>query len=240
MTTAAAAAKDDTNAAAADAAAKTAADAAAAAAATKTPEQLAAEKVTADAAAAAATEAATKKAADDAAAAAAEAAKNQPPAKYELKRPDGADYFLDDASLQKFEAKARAKGWTNAQAQAALDEGAGEVMAQGSAWRTETQADPVWGGEKLIETQRLANLALDKIAPKDDPLAQRFRALMTRSDAFNELSVVATLARLGKLMAEDTPIVGGGGRPKPADSKDPSRLYDHPTSVALTAESAKP
>jgi hypothetical protein len=235
MTTAAAA---QPNSDAAAAAAAAAAPAAAAAAPAAAPDAAAAAAAAAAAPPDAA--AAAKKTADDAAAAAAaDAAKNQPPAKYELAKPAGSEYFLDDAALTQFETKARAKGWTNEQAQAALDEGAGEAMTLSSAWKAETEADPVWGGEKLGETQRLANLALDKVAPKGDPIGDRFRALMLKGAAFNELSVVATLAKLGKLMAEDTPIVGSGGRKPAGDSKDPANLYDHPTSRALDKESSK-
>jgi len=223
-----------------DAAAEAAA--AAAAAASKTPEQIAQETKAADDAAKAATDAAAKKATDDAAAKAAadaEAAKSKPPAKYEFKKPDGSDYFLTDTTLKEFEARARAKGWNQEQAQAVLEEESGLVMARSNAWRTETEADPTWGGEKLAETQRLANLALDKFAPKDDPIGARFRALMLQGAAFNELSVVVSLARLGKMMAEDTPIVGGAGAAKKGDGKNPSTLYDHPTSIALNTESTK-
>jgi hypothetical protein len=234
MTTAAAG-QGNTDAAAAEAAA------AAAAAASKTPEQVAQETKAAEDAKAA-TDAAAKKAADDAAAKAAadaEAAKSKPPAKYEFKKPDGSDYFLTDTAIKEFEARARAKGWNQEQAQAVLEEESGLVMARSNAWRAETEADPTWGGEKLAETRRLADLALDKVAPKDDPIGARFRALMLQGAAFNELSVVATLARLGKMMAEDTPLVGGAGAAKKGDGKNPSTLYDHPTSIALNAESTK-
>lgn len=229
MTTAAAAQANPDAAAAPDAAAKAAADAAAAAAA----------KPAADDAAAAAAAAAAKKTADDAAAAAAAAA-NKPPEKYDLKRPDGSDDFLDDGIVANFEKRARAKGWSNEVAQAEFNEEVGSQIARSQAWRLETESDPTWGGDKLAETQRLANLALDKLAPKGDPIGDRFRALMLRGAAFNELSVIATLARAGQGMAEDRPIVGSAGAgPKGKTGKAAAdQFYDHPSSQALAKETS--
>jgi len=175
---------------------KAATDTAAAAEKGKTPEQLAAEKTTADEAAAAA------------AADAARQATATAPEKYELTLPDGD--WLDASDLTAFEAQARAKGLTNEEAQAAIEEHADQVAARSQAFRAVTEKDPTYGGANLKESTRLANLALDHIAPKGDPLGDEFRRDIAKTGYNNKLSVLAALVRVGKLMAEDSPPGGGG------------------------------
>lgn len=236
MTTAAAA-QANPDAAAADAAAAAAATAAAAAAASKTPEQIAAEKTAADAAAAkTAADAATAETARLEAEAAAK--KLKAPEKYELAVPNGRELLVSESDLKAIEGKARAKGLTNDDAQALLEEIADDRAAVSAAFRAETEADPTWGGEKLPETQRLANLALDRIWPKDSAQGAFVRELLITNGYANNLAIVSGLARLGKQMAEDTPIVGGGRRAGEDPKSDGvSKLYDHPTSKAVDAES---
>jgi hypothetical protein len=217
-----------------DAAAATAAAAAAAAATAQTPEQIAAaEKTAADAAAA-------KTAADAAAAETARLdaeakAKLKAPEKYALAVPKGSELYVGDAELKAVEAKARAKALSNDAAQGLVDEIAEERAAVSAALRAETEADPTWGGEKLPETQRLANLALDAIWPKGTPLGDRVRDVLVRTGMANDLAIVSGLASWGKQMAEDTPIVGGARRADPGAKGGASLLYDHPTSKAVDA-----
>lgn len=187
----------------------------------KTAEQLAAEKKTADDAAAAA---AAKKKTDDDAAAAAAAQKEKAgkaPDKYELALPDGADAYLDESDLKSIESIARAKGWTNEDAQAALDEHAENLATQSKAFRAEIEKDETYGGEHLAETQRLAKLALDKVRPGES--GKPLRRLLAKSGYGNNLAIVSFLADLGKLFDEDRP--GGTGGSQNAASDAATALY---------------
>lgn len=180
------------------------------AASTGDPGKAAAEGTSAEAKATADAAAKTKADAD----AAAEAAKKAgPPEKYDLKVPEGAEALVDAGMVTAMGTRAKAKGWTNEQAQAELDEVADAIAAQSAGFRTITEADPTYGGEKLQDTQRLANLALDRFAPKGTPHGDELRADLARSGYGNKLSVLAFIAQIGKAMAEDRPgaPAGGGG-----------------------------
>jgi hypothetical protein len=194
----------------ADAAAKTKADADAAAAAkaaadaAKTPEQKAAEQ----------------QALDDAAKA------SKAPDKYELALPEGG--FVDDADIAKISEIAKAKGWTNDQAQASLTEYAEALEAQSAAFLSEVKAHPEYGGEKLPETQRLARLALETLRPAGTPRGDALRKLLDKSGYGNHVEVISLLADLGKRLSEDTPLKGGA---PPKVEKSPQDVL-YPTTVA--------
>jgi hypothetical protein len=179
--------------------------AAAAAAATKTPEQVAEEKAATDKAAADAKVAADAETARKAAEA---AASTKAPEKYVLTVPDGGRLDADD--LARIEAIAKTNGWTQEQAQALVDERHTEIEATNERLRTATLADKEYGGDKWPETERLANLALDKLRPKNTPHGDAFRQLLVKSGYGNHLEVVSFLADLGKLTAEDSPALGRG------------------------------
>lgn len=173
----------------------------------KTADEIAAEKKTADDAAAAAIVA--KKKTDDDAAAAAAAAQKDPggkaPDKYELTLPEGSEAHLDESDLKSVETLARAKGWTNAEAQNAIEEHAVNLANASKAFRAITEKDETYGGDHLPETQRLAKLALDKLAPASDPLGKELRRDLARSGFGNKLSVIAMLVKAGKAFDEDSP-----------------------------------
>lgn len=138
------------------------------------------------------------------------------PEKYDLKVPQGAESYLDAQDLKAFESVVRAKGLTNEQAQAAIDEHADALAAQSAAFRSQTEQDPTYGGEKLAETQKLASAALDKIRPAGTPRGDALRRVLAKTGYGNHLEVVALLADLGKMMAEDKPGSGGSGGGAPA------------------------
>lgn len=221
---AAAAAKAAVDQATADAAKaasdKAAADKAAADAANagKTPEQIAADDK------AATDKAAADKAAADKAAADAEAAKGKgAPEKYDITIPDDMKALLDDADLKDLEGKARAKGLTNDELQAVVTARAEELAAQSAAFRAQTESDPIIGGDKLPETQRLAQIAMDRLHPTTTPAGQDFRAFLTKTGYGNHVQVVKHFATLGKMMAEDGHVQGTGSKPA-GDAA--SKLYD--------------
>lgn len=146
------------------------------------------------------------------------------PEKYDLKVPSGDDVYVDDRLLKRVETLARASGWSNADAQAALEEHLGNVKAELQEFLSVTKADPEYGGAQLAESQRLAKLAIDKIRPAGHGRRESFLRFVNRAGAFNHIEVVSFLADLGKLMAEDKPVSGGpasGGRKPTGDV-----LYD--------------
>lgn len=136
-------------------------------------------------------------------------AKAGAPEKYELQLPKEQER-LDADDLKAIEVVARAKGWTNDEAQAALDEHLEAIETQAGRFLEETKSDPVYGGDKLDQTVALANKALDRLHPKGTPEGDRFRKLLTRSGYGNNVAVLAHLAKLGKMMAEDGSVLGAG------------------------------
>jgi hypothetical protein len=210
MTTAAKPAGKDTPNPEAEAAATAAADKAAA-------DKAAADKAAADAAAAKGAEGTTdadKAAADKAAAdkatadaAAAAAAERKAPEKYELKAPEGST-----VNLAQVEAIAREYNLPNEDAQSMVEAAHAMTVKQSETWLSELKADKTYGGDKLEETQRLANAFLDKVRPAGTPRGDGLRKLMAHGVG-NNLEVAALLADLGKMMREDGSIEGapGGG-----------------------------
>ena len=81
------------------------------------------------------------------------------------------------------------------------------------------------GGDNLIETERFANLGLDYIAPKGDPLGDRLRSVLVKSGMGSELSVIAALRRLGKERAEDGHVAGKTGSGSAKDRPITEVLY---------------
>lgn len=186
----------------------------------KTADQIAAEKVVADKAVAdkvvadkvvADKAAADKVVADAAAAKLASEPKTGAPEKYTLTPPPEAALFIDATDIAKLEALAREAGMTNEEAQTVLGKQAAAMVAQSAAFRTETEAHETYGGEHLVETQRLATSVIERFAPKGNPLGDQLRADLVKTGFGNKLAVVSFLARIGKAMAEDRPGMGGGG-----------------------------
>jgi hypothetical protein len=131
------------------------------------------------------------------------------PEKYELTVPEGQEYLEAD-DLQAIEVIARGKGWTNEQAQAAVNEHVEAVESRKARFLEESKQDPVYGGDKLDQTVLLANKALDRLHPKGDLEGDRFRKLLSRSGYGNNIAVLAHLAKLGKMMGEDGGLPGSG------------------------------
>jgi hypothetical protein len=183
-------------------------EAAAAAAAKATADADAAAKATADAAA--------KKATDDAAAAAAGAAEGVKgkgkaaaaagaPEKYTLAIPDDGKVHIDDADVKEFETMARKAGWTNDEAQAAIDEHLTLVKATSEKFLADTKADTDYGGDNLAETQRLAKLGIDLIRPAGHARREGFTRFLNKVGGGNHIEVVSFLADLGRRASEDNP-----------------------------------
>lgn len=145
------------------------------------------------------------------------------PEKYALKLPDGGR--LDESDLAEVEKVARANDWTNEEAQAAIEEHDKLVLAQSDRFLATTKADADYGGDKLGESQKLARAVIDKVRPAGHARRESFLKFVNRGGAGNHIEVVAFLADLGKLMAEDGATGGEGGNKK--DGGDvASKLYD--------------
>lgn len=196
----------------------------------------AAEKVVADKAAAdkvatdAAAEALKNETPEQKVAREAAEAKAKAPEKYELKVEKDAATFIDNADLAVLEKFARDKGLTNEQAQGLVDDRVNALLEQSVAFRAITEADPVYGGDKLAETERLAKLTLDKIRPAGTPRGDAFRKILAKTGYGNNLEIVSLLADLGKSLTEDTPGGEGMGTHGKGKADAASVLYDHPTS----------
>lgn len=150
----------------------------------------------------------------------AEGDKPQPPEKYELKVPEGA--LLLETDIKTLEQMARKAGMTNDEAQAALDEQLAIVTAQSEAFKAAAIADADYGGEKLSESQRLANSVIERFRPAGHARRDGFLAFINRAGASNHPEVLGFLADIGRAMSEDSGIVGkpsgGGGAARKSDA----------------------
>lgn len=150
------------------------------------------------------------------------------PAKYELKVPDGG--LMDADDLPALEKVARENDMSQEEAQAYLDEMGVSLKAQSEGYLTKLKADPDYGGDKLAESQRLANQFIDRLRPAGHARRDSFLRFLNRGGALNHPEVVALLADAGKLMDEDGHVQGSGQKAGGVDTA--SKMYDHPTSRA--------
>jgi hypothetical protein len=128
-----------------------------------------------------------------------------PPDKYALAIPDEAKVFIDDNDVKAFEKMARETGWTNDEAQAAVDEHVRMVKEAADGFLAATKADPDYGGEHLAETQRLAKIGIDILRPEGHARRESFTRFLNKVGAANHIEVVSFLADLGKRASEDSP-----------------------------------
>lgn len=157
-----------------------------------------------------------------------EAGASGAPEKYSLKVPDGG--HIDKTDLPRIEKMAREANWTNEETQAYLEELNTSMQATSAEFLANLKADPDLGGDKLAETQRLANLAIEKLRPEGHARRDGFMRLLNRGGYINHPEVVGLFADIGKLFDEDGHI---GGLPARAGTKTTAqKMYDHPTSVA--------
>lgn len=148
-----------------------------------------------------------------------------PPAKYALTLPDSP--HVDETELKQVESLAKANGWSNADAQAALDEHAAAIKAQATTFLETTKADSELGGDHYVETERLVRLAMDRLHPEGTKHGDEFRKLLTKSGYGNHPTIVRHLRRLGALMAEDSGA--GVARVAVASKRSPEEvLYGKP------------
>ncbi len=166
--------------------------------------------------------------------------KPKAPATYTWNIPDEAKPFVHPKLLERVEAVARANDWSDVEANAeiadaiALDQ---QIRTDRIAtFEAETKADADFGGDKLTETQRLANLAIDKVFPQGHRLREGFMSDLKATGYGSKLSVVAFLATIGRMVAEDQPPGSASGERQGARAEgeiDADKFYTHPTSKAL-------
>lgn len=183
----------------------------------------AAEKATADAAALVAAEAdkvskdAEAKVVADAAAAKAladAAAARKAPDKYELKLAEGS--LVDQEEVTLLEQLARSANMPNDEAQGYLEAQNAMMVERSIAYETVLRADKEYGGDKLAETQELANALIDRLRPEGHRFREATKRLLARGEG-NNIVVASLLADLGRMTKEDGQLdasTGGGGRKK--------------------------
>lgn len=138
------------------------------------------------------------------------------PETYELAVPENSG--LDDSDVAAVTEMARAKGLTNEQAQAVVNELGDGLVAQRARFRTVLDAHPEVGGDQFAAAQENAQRALDRFLPADTPDGKALRAVMDKSGYGNYAPLMVLLARIGKSMGEDatlgTHAGGPGAQPK--------------------------
>lgn len=132
------------------------------------------------------------------------------PESYTLTLPTGAP--LDQTDVDAIAAIAKAKAWTNDEAQAALTEMVEQTTAQHARFTEQLQSHPEVGGAHLEAAQARALKALDRFLPAESPEGQELRSALNKSGYGNYAPLVLLLSRIGAAMSEDTlPRHGAGG-----------------------------
>jgi hypothetical protein len=159
------------------------------------------------------------------------------PDKYELKIPEGGEQYLGPEDLTYFEGVARASEWSNEDAQAEIAEAVARAKAReeaaGAKLLADLKADKDYGGANLETTQRLANAAVDRVFPEGHRLRDSFLQTFNRKSVGNNLTYLAFLAEVGRMMGEDSPGATRGGHNRGGDQDKANKFYDHPTSKAV-------
>lgn len=155
------------------------------------------------------------------------------PVKYELAKPEHA--VIDDSDLAAVTAIAKEKGWTNEQAQAAVNELNDSLVKQSQAFKADLDAHPEIGGTKFQAAQEHAMRALDRFLPSTSLEGAAFRTAMNKSGYGNYAPLMLLLSRIGKAMAEDKPF----GASVAAQAPAVARLSDEEV-FARTSPTWKP
>lgn len=153
------------------------------------------------------------------------------PEKYELKTEDGS--LLQSADLERIEAYAKARGLTQEQAQAVVDnEGiALKTFADGQKaqhaeridkWIADTKADKELGGDNFVKNVEMAHRALNHFG------SDTLKAELDKSGFGNHPEIVRVFAKIGQAMSDDS-FVKAKMDPVQRESTRASRFYDKTT-----------
>lgn len=126
------------------------------------------------------------------------------PDKYELALPAGSP--LDQSDVDAVAAMAKAKGWTQEQASAALAEVHQHTVDTTARFLSTTQAHPEVGGAHLEAAQLAATRVLDRFLPATTSEGAELRTALNKSGYGNYAPLLVLLSRVGKAMGEDRPI----------------------------------
>jgi hypothetical protein len=137
------------------------------------------------------------------------------PERYELTLPESG--LLEASDLEPLAAMAKAKGLTNEQAQAAVNEYAQSLAAQSQTFRTALDAHPEVGGAQLAAAQTHALRALDRFLPATSAEGQQLRTALNKTGYGTYAPMVLLLARIGKAMGEDTAVIPNTSRQSAPD-----------------------
>jgi len=148
------------------------------------------------------------------------------PEKYDLKLPEGSK--LDTAWIEKISLEAKAKGFSQDQAQKYLEDRsavAGEYynglianyQKEKESWVSLVQADPDIGGEKFKETIAYAEKAFKTFG------SPKLTAILNETGYGNHPELVRWAAKVGRAMKQDSAV---SGSPKgPAPKTPAQKLY---------------
>src|SRR5262245_17473288 len=128
------------------------------------------------------------------------------PETYTLTLPQGG--VVDASDITTVTAMAKERGWTNDQAQAALNEINTSLVSQAQAFRVELDAHPEIGGTKFAVAQESAFRVLDRFLPQSSPEGTAFRTALNKSGYGNYAPLMLLLSRIGAAMKEDKPLSG--------------------------------
>jgi hypothetical protein len=113
---------------------------------------------------------------------------------------------LDQSDIDTVAAMAKARGWTNEQAQAALTEMHSHASETQTRLLSTLQAHPEVGGAQLQAAQAHAVRAMDRFLPASEAEGAELRSMLNKSGYGNYAPMVLLLSRIGKAMGEDRPI----------------------------------
>lgn len=121
-----------------------------------------------------------------------------------LQVPDNGKEFIDQLTIDTVVDFAKRSGWSVEDAQNAINEQALMLARADHEMLTQLKADADYGGDKLVETQKLAKQAIDLIRPEGHPRREAFLRTLSRAAAGNNIEVVSFFADLGKRIGEDS------------------------------------
>lgn len=136
---------------------------------------------------------------------------------------------MDQTDLDAFAKEARENDWSQDEAASILLAQADQVAALLTRLRTETEKDPVYGGDKLEASKQLGQRVIDRFRPAGHPRAASFARWLQKTGAGNHIELFSLMADIGTSMAEDKPAAPGSGAPPKKEMSVEERLYGSPT-----------
>jgi hypothetical protein len=138
------------------------------------------------------------------------------PEKYELKLPEGSG--LKPRRIDEIAALAKQDGLSNDAAQALLDYESeahaawmenqkSELAAKSQEWFRAAESDPEFGGAQFKQSAELAKSVINKFG------SDSLKKALVESGLGNHPELIRVFSKIGKAMAPDTLVMGGGSAP---------------------------